>query len=437
MKVDVPQNVEFFRIATGHYYAVALGTDGNAYAWGDNLNGSLGDGTRDHSSVPVRVISPANVTFEAIAAGGYHTAAIGSNGKVYAWGSNVRGQLGNDSMRISTLPVAVESLGSGNYVEVSAGTHFTIVLGADGKAYGWGENNQGQLGNSDNQNTLEPVLVNAPEDVKFTHLVTSADHVIASGSDGINYVWGGNEFGQFGDGTTDWRSTPQPVSLFSAKKTVTGVEFDGIPGTNLTDNGDGTWSVDTSPHAPGTVDVVVSWDADGTPQSPITYIDGFTYEYVSVAPTVSDPGDVSVTTGEKAVFAVTASGVPVPTVTWEFSTDAGVSWVAIADHPGAVVSGDGLAVTVVSSDALDQSLYRATATNSAGAVVSEAATLTVVPVEGAGGLKPEEGKPDQAELAHTGTMLLGLWQPAILASLLVGASAVVLLRRRKQGGKRI
>jgi len=97
---------------SGAHPAVAATSSGAAYAWGSNSNGQLGNGTTNDSLTPMAVNSPTGLTVTASGAGFQDSLAIGSNGKLYAWGNNASGQLGNGTTKQSSIPVAV-SLPSG------------------------------------------------------------------------------------------------------------------------------------------------------------------------------------------------------------------------------------------------------------------------------------------------------------------------------------
>ncbi len=97
--------------SAGHGSTYAVGSDGNAYAWGDNAEGDLGDGTQTYSSTPVRVDLPAGVTAKAVAGGSDNGYAIGSDGNVYAWGWNGQGELGDGT---TTGPNLCGSSGTDN-----------------------------------------------------------------------------------------------------------------------------------------------------------------------------------------------------------------------------------------------------------------------------------------------------------------------------------
>ncbi len=95
-------------IAAGDTHTVALKTDGTVWAWGNNSNGQLGDGTTTQRTKPVEVSGLSTVI--AIAAGDTHTVALKTDGTVWAWGNNSNGQLGDGTTTQSTTPVQVQSL---------------------------------------------------------------------------------------------------------------------------------------------------------------------------------------------------------------------------------------------------------------------------------------------------------------------------------------
>ncbi|MDA8417704.1 MAG: fibronectin type III domain-containing protein [Desulfobacteraceae bacterium] len=133
-------------IAEGRSYSLALKGDGTVWAWGDNSAGQLGLG----AGSPVSVLSPTQVPglskVRSIAAGWWNTVALSNDGSVWAWGSNVSGQLGNGGGGVmNQSPVAVPGLS--NVVAISAGGNQTQALMGDGSLMAWGDNSAGQLGN--------------------------------------------------------------------------------------------------------------------------------------------------------------------------------------------------------------------------------------------------------------------------------------------------
>ena len=325
--VQAPTGVTFssVNIGAGASHSVAIGSDGNTYAWGSNLDGQLGDGTTTNRLTPVVVQAPTGVTFSSISIGSFHNLATGSDGNTYAWGWNAYGQLGDGTTTNRSAPVLVKVPAGVSFTDLNAGGLHSLVLGSDGKTYAWGYNAFGQLGDGTTTSRSAPVPVKVPAGVSFTDLNAGGLHSLALGSDGKTYAWGYNAFGQLGDGTTTSRSTPVVVkapsgvtftsfnagrmqSLFVGSDhqvyavggndngqlgigtttnqsipvavtfaVVTGVTFGGVAGTDLALQADGTWSVVTPAQSAGRVDVAVSWTFAGVAQTPVVYPAGFLF----------------------------------------------------------------------------------------------------------------------------------------------------------------
>ena len=152
------------RVYTWGNNGAGYGNGGNPYSVG----GRLGDGTTTNSTVPVFVLSgeqdPCQTSpltgIVTISAGEGHCLALDCFGFVWAWGDNYSGQLGNATNDPCTTPVKVVGpAGKGflnNIVAIAAGYWHSIAVGADGTVYTWGNNSAGRLGlghNNDDSNT--------------------------------------------------------------------------------------------------------------------------------------------------------------------------------------------------------------------------------------------------------------------------------------------
>src|SRR5262249_3805744 len=111
-------------IAAGGYQTVVLKSDGTVWDWGSNSNGQLGNNSTVDSHVPVQVPGLSQVA--AIAAGGNHTLALKVDGTVWAWGLNQFGQLGNNSTVDSHVPVQVSGLSG--VTAIDGGDSHTVAL---------------------------------------------------------------------------------------------------------------------------------------------------------------------------------------------------------------------------------------------------------------------------------------------------------------------
>src|SRR5690606_1834494 len=140
VQVQAPAGVTFTSISAGGYHSVALGSDGNAYAWGLNGYGERKSVAEGESNTPGQVQAPAGVTFTSISAGGYHSVALGSDGNASAWGLNIYAQLGDGTDTDSNTPVQVQAPAGVTFTSISGGSTHSVALGSDGNAYAWGLN---------------------------------------------------------------------------------------------------------------------------------------------------------------------------------------------------------------------------------------------------------------------------------------------------------
>ena len=213
VKVAFPAGVTSWKsAAVGNFFNLALGNDGNVYAWGLNTSGQLGDGTKTNDSALVKVHLPSGVTATAICAGTSFGLAIGSDGNVYAWGTNSPG-LGSGTTS-STTPVKVGLPAGVTASAIAAGPAFGLAIGNDGNIYGWGGNGYGQLGNGTKTNSSTPVVANLPTGVTAKVIAAGSATTMAICSDGNIYEWGSNSSGQVGNGTmTSPQLTPAMVRM--------------------------------------------------------------------------------------------------------------------------------------------------------------------------------------------------------------------------------
>ena len=190
---------------------VLVWKDTKVWAWGYNAQGQVGNGSRSNLLVPTATYSGGALsgkTVIALSSGGDHSLALCSDGTLAAWGNNSSGQLGNNSTTDSNLPVLVNTSGvlSGKTViAVDAGSWHSVALCSDGTLAAWGLNDNGQLGNGSTTSSSVPVQVNGGvlSGKTVVAISTTGGHSMALCSDGTLAAWGYNFYGQIGNGTTD------------------------------------------------------------------------------------------------------------------------------------------------------------------------------------------------------------------------------------------
>lgn len=252
--VDQPSPVVTF--ALGAYQSLAATGSGEVWAWGDNRWGQLGNPNTTEtcdspngvpcSTTPLRVLGlpdPATDPVGAVAGGGWHSLALTASGRVFAWGLNEFGQLGNPEGTVTcpgfggttTRPqpcshTAHQVLGlPPNVTEIAASGGFgqhSLAVTANGQVWAWGLNFSGQLGNGSSTGTPNPVPtpvcttadtappcngIGLPANDPVVQIAAGEDYSLALTKSGLVWIWGDNSARQLGNGTQVSSNTPGPV----------------------------------------------------------------------------------------------------------------------------------------------------------------------------------------------------------------------------------
>ncbi len=203
--VTVSTVTDFVAIAGGKYHSLGVKVDGTVRSWGRNDTGQLGNGNTTNSASPVVA---ANLTgILAVAAGETHSLALKNDGTVWTWGGNSNGQLGDGStsQRNNAVQVMKDATTALNkVVQVAAGGSHSLALLSDGSVWTWGNNSRGQLGIGSTTQKLFAVKATDSTTASLGSVINIAggfQHSVAVKVDGTVWGWGSNGFKQLGDGT--------------------------------------------------------------------------------------------------------------------------------------------------------------------------------------------------------------------------------------------
>lgn len=221
--------IRLTQISAGAWHTCALSRGGRAYCWGANHDGQQGDGTTIDRLTPVAVDTGTalrHLRLTQISAGAFHTCALSREGRAYCWGLNSSGQLGDGSMATRTVPIAVDTTGvlrGVRLVAIAAGGLHTCALSTAGRVYCWGDNG-GQVGDGTTIDRPSPVAVDTSgvlAEATVTRIAAGSDHTCALSRRGRVYCWGRNPDGGIGDGTTTDRLSPVAVDTSGVLSGVT------------------------------------------------------------------------------------------------------------------------------------------------------------------------------------------------------------------------
>jgi len=208
---------EWTTVAAGGNYSLGLRSDGTLWAWGDNTQSQLGDGTTgaaNSKNVPTRI--GVDDDWAEVAAGWGHTLALKSDGTLWAWGLNTSSQLGDGTTVAKNVPTKVGT--DDDWAEVAAGQYHSFALKDDGSLWAWGQNTNGKLGDGTTVAKNVPTKIGA--DTDWVAVDGGIQHSLAIKSDGTLWAWGLNTSGQLGDGTTVAKNVPTCIGTDDDWETI-------------------------------------------------------------------------------------------------------------------------------------------------------------------------------------------------------------------------
>lgn len=196
-------------VSAGENHTCILRSSGEAYCWGDNSVGQLGNGSTESSMIPVAVSG--DLRFKSISAGWDHTCGTTVDNDAYCWGRGRYGRLGNGSSENSMIPTAVSD--DLSFESVNSGLAHTCGITSDGDAFCWGRGEDGILGNNSIESSLVPVPVSGG--LTFSSIDAGSATTCGITKNGDAYCWGASDFGSLlgqGDDDRDRKLAPGLVA---------------------------------------------------------------------------------------------------------------------------------------------------------------------------------------------------------------------------------
>ena len=218
-----------YQISSKRYQNLVVVQRGVAYGWGMNSVAQLGTEDLVDRHLPTEVARSFKFRFVEVAAGGEHSLGVTPFGEVYAWGSDLYGQLGQDTLGLgvgasgpgtgSIDPIIVPTLSGRVIISIAAGWAHCMALADDGSVWMWGRNNYGQLGLGDLRDRSKAVRLqdsvagNGSIVGRAVAIAAGHSHSVFLSAEGVPYTVGRNDAGQLGVGDTMHRNVLSRVVI--------------------------------------------------------------------------------------------------------------------------------------------------------------------------------------------------------------------------------
>lgn len=183
----------------GRYHTIARTTTGHVFTWGGGKNGRLGHGDEKIRAQPTCVESLLSYKAVAITAGYHNNLVLTDNGEVWSWGWGAHGQLGLGDTKDRDVPTIIPELSREDVCYLSCGDRHSFAITKDGRVFGWGSNEFGQLGCGKKHDTfLSPKIIDGLQGLMVTAISSGDRHSAAVTNTGSVYTWGCGSDGQCG-----------------------------------------------------------------------------------------------------------------------------------------------------------------------------------------------------------------------------------------------
>ena len=217
------------KASSGKDESAAIKTDGTLWAWGSNTYGQLGQNNKTQYSSPVQI---PGTTWKNVTAGYYHTFATKTDGTLWAWGDNTYGALGQNQPDNAHVSSPIQIPGTTWDIVDSLTDKGGIALKTDGTLWSWGYNYHGSLGQNQSYpsfaSSSSPAQIGSGTD--WSNISGLAYGALAVKTDGTLWSWGYNGNGQLGHNDTTHYSSPKQVpgtSWPTDRKKLQGVQYTG------------------------------------------------------------------------------------------------------------------------------------------------------------------------------------------------------------------
>jgi hypothetical protein len=201
------------KISLGRHVSMAIKTNGTLWSWGYNIYGALGHNNGISRSSPVQIGATNN--WSLISVGQYQAAAIKTDGTLWTWGANGNGELSQPGTYISS-PTQVGTNTNWSKIVMSTAV---LAIKTDGTLWSWGTNGfRGRLGQNFSTNSGTGGTLGSPTQIgtgTTWNNINVSEAMMATKTDGTLWVWGANDVGQLGIGSTQSYGRSSPVQLGS------------------------------------------------------------------------------------------------------------------------------------------------------------------------------------------------------------------------------
>ena len=200
--------IEDIAFGTGH--SAAKTSNGRVFFWGDNASYQLGDGTNVDSSYPIDItdkfVLNENEEIVKLSLGGHYSGVLTSENRIFIWGYNYYGQVGDGTTTTKKVPTEISGSFDFNegeeVIDLILSYDFSALLTSEGRVFTWGNNGSGQLGDGTTQDRHLPheITYNIPllSEDKIIQIAAGERHMGALTDHDVLYVWGSNSYYQLG-----------------------------------------------------------------------------------------------------------------------------------------------------------------------------------------------------------------------------------------------